>query len=373
MRPVKRHAVVDIGSGTTTLGVFEAGPAGFLDRLYQQGEPLQLMRKIDETGALSAPAIRAVVATLRDFGKKARELGAESIEVVATSAVRDARNRDELLRKIVTDDAMAVRLVSGEEEGDLAAHTVLCTLPVRDAVVVDMGGGSLQLSLVRDRRRVASMSFPLGALRLADRFLVGDPPTADSLVALRRHVVHTLGPVPWLADAPLVAAGGSARVLAKMVRKAVDWRVKHGHGYWLDIEAMLDLYERLSRADARARSLVPGLPANRVDSIVAVALTLSTLTRLSRHPGMHLSTYGIREGVAFRALHGPEPVDDPAAAGIAGRLGGEGPASAYVPHGLSARESRLFRAAAPHPVSVLLEKPIQGFWQEEILRVVAAR
>jgi len=370
---LRRHAVVDVGSGTTTLGVFEAGPAGFLDRVYQQGEALQLMRKIEASGALSASAVQAVVATLREFGEKARELGAASIEVVATSAVRDAQNRDELLREIVTDDGMAVRLVSGEEEGDLAAHAVQCTLPVRDAVVVDMGGGSLQLSLLRDRLRVASMSFPLGALRLADRFLVGDPPSPDALVALRRHVVHALGVVPWLPGAPLVAAGGSARVLAKMARKAADWRVKHGHGYWLDHDAMLDMYERLSRAPARERATVPGLPASRVDSVVAVALTLSTLTRLARQPGMHLSTYGIREGVAFRALHGPEPIDDPAAAGIAGRLGGEGPASAYAPHGLSARESRLFRAATGQPTSVLIDKPIQGFWQEEILRVVAAR
>ncbi len=365
--------MVDIGSGTTTLGVFEAGPAGFIDRVYQQGEPLQLMRKIDQSGALSPAAVRAVVTTLRELGKKARDAGAASIEVVATSALRDARNRDELLRKIVTDDATAVRLVSGEEEGDLAAHAVLCTLPVRDAVVVDMGGGSLQLSLVRDRRRLASMSFPLGALRLADRFLPGDNASPDALVALRRHVVHTLAAVPWLPDAPLVAAGGSARSLGKMVRKSVDWKVKHGHGYWLDVEAMLDLYERLSRVPARERAAVPGLPVNRVDSIVAVALTLSTLTRMARHPGMHLSTYGIREGVAFRALHGAEPIDDPAAAGIAGRLGGEGLPASYAPHGLSARESRLFRAAASHPVSALLEKPIQGYWQEEVLRVVAAR
>ncbi|MBM4366660.1 MAG: hypothetical protein FJ102_10635, partial [Deltaproteobacteria bacterium] len=125
---MRRHAVVDVGSGTTTLGVFEAGPAGFLDRVYQQGEALQLMRKIEASGALSASAVQAVVATLREFGEKARELGAASIEVVATSAVRDAQNRDELLREIVTDDGMAVRLVSGEEEGDLAAHAVQCTL-----------------------------------------------------------------------------------------------------------------------------------------------------------------------------------------------------------------------------------------------------
>lgn len=369
-----RHAVVDIGSGTTTLAVFEAGPSGYLDRIYQQGEPLQLMRKLGPDGALTPAAVKLTVATLKGFAKKARELGADAVDVVATSAVRDATNRDELLRKLASEPSLRVRLVTGEEEGRLAAHTVLCTLPLRDGVVVDMGGGSLQLVRVSRRRVLESVSLPLGAIRLTDRFLPGDVPPAEGLVRLRRHVLDLVRELPWLAGAgQVVAAGGSARALGKVDRRARGWKVGHGHGYFVDTESIVDLYEYMSRQEAKHRANTAGLPSLRVETIVAVTLVFSTLLRAAGATGMHLSTYGIREGVAFRALHGERVVADTAAAGIRGRLGVPALARPPAVPGLSPRERRLFAAAVDVPTAKLLDKPIQGFWQEELLRVVAAR
>lgn len=368
----RRVAVIDVGSGTTTLAVFEAGVGGFLDRLVQEGNSLRLIEKIDARGNLANSAVRQLFATLRDYVRKARALDVQSIEVVATSAMRDAKNGPELVARMNAELGVHADLVSGAEEGRLAAHTVLCTLPLRDGLVLDLGGGSLQLVEVARRRVLHSVSLPLGALRLHDAFLRGsDPPTGAALNALRHHVVDALRGVPWLRRhrGTLVAVGGSVRTFGKIERRARGARTGHGHGWMLDGESLLDSVELLSRMPAAARTGTPGLPDHRADTIVAAGVILSSVLRLGGFSGMHLSTYGIREGVAFRSLFGASPVADPGAAGIRGRL--RVPPMSRPPPvpGLTPRERRLFAAAMDRPVDWLLEKPIQGFWQEEVLRV----
>ena len=372
---VKRVGVIDIGSGTVTLAIFEAGGAGFLDRVDQEGNSLRLIEKIDERGYLSAGAVRSLLATVAGYIKAANARGVERIEVVATSAMRDARNGAELVARINAPPLVNARLVSGEEEGRLAAHTAICTLPLRDGVVLDLGGGSMQLVWVVGRRVVETASLPLGALRLHEAFLKGaDPVPADSLVALRHHVLEHLRTVPWFKNigGRLVAVGGSARSLGKMDRRARGAAAGHGHGYRLDTEAVLDRYERLSRMTSAERAPLPGLPEHRTDTIVAASATLWTALRIGGFGQMYLSTYGIREGVAFRALYGERPIADPGGAGIRGRLGEHPLRRPPAVPGLTPRERRLFAAAMDHPPEWLLDKPIQGFWQDEVLRVAAA-
>lgn len=370
-----RLAVIDLGSASTTLAVFEGGRRGFLDRVHTEGESSRLLKRLDEGRRLPPEAVAELVEHVAAYRDVAREQGATRIQVAATSAMRDAVNGPEVLAELARIEGLEVRLISGAEEGRLAAHTVLCTLPFRDGVVVDQGGGSMQLVRVKARRIRAVVSLPLGALRLSERFLP-DPgvPSAAALSALRRHVVETLGTVPWLSEAggQLVGVGGGARALGKITRRAGNGDFRHGHGYLLDAEALLDRYEQLSRMDAATRADVPGVPGSRIDTIVAAALTLSTLVRLGHFDGLHLSTYGLREGIAFRALYGDAPVPDPGAAGIRGRLKVAPPERGPAVTGLSPCERRLYAAATKLAPERLLDKPIQGFWQEEVGRVVDA-
>jgi exopolyphosphatase/guanosine-5'-triphosphate,3'-diphosphate pyrophosphatase len=371
----RRTAVIDIGSGSTTLAVFEAGPFGFMDRVAQRGEPLRLIERIDRDGAFGPAALRDIVRTVSALRDEAIALGAERVEIVATSATRDATNGAALVERLARLPHASARLVTGEEEGRLAAHAVLCTLPLRDGLVVDLGGGSLQVVRVRRRRITAAVSLPLGALRLAGVFLRGeDPPGGDALCALRAQVFHGLRSIGWLrsAEGAVVALGGSARSFGKIDRKRRAWPLGHVHGYALDEERLLDALDRLSRLPREARHSVPGLPEHRVDSIVAAGVVLSSVLRLSGHDGLHLSSYGIREGVALQSLFGPAPIDDPAVAGIHGRLGSAFAPSPSSGSGPRVRERQLHAAASGHPAADLLDRPIQGFWQAEVLRVAQA-
>lgn len=372
---LKRVAVIDIGSGTTTLAIFEASGAGFLDRVLQQGKSLRLIEKLDSGGRLGNGAVKGLLSTVDGYIRTARDSGVERVEIVATSAMRDTKNGAEIVAQLDALPNVRARLISGDEEGRLAAHTVACTLPLTEGVVIDLGGGSLQVVRIARRRPVEAISLPLGALRLFDAFLVGqDPPSAAALISLRRHVLTELRRIPWLRNraCTLVAIGGSARSIGKMERRARGNAAGHGHGYRVDVETVADWYERLSRMSSTARSGLTGLPEHRTETIVAASLTLSTLLRYGNFTEMYLSTYGIREGVAFRALYGDAPVADPGGAGIRGRFRVQPMRRPPAIPGLTPRERRLFAAAMDRPKEWLLDKPIQGFWQEEVLRVAVA-
>jgi exopolyphosphatase/guanosine-5'-triphosphate,3'-diphosphate pyrophosphatase len=393
-----RIAVVDIGSNTASLAVYAANRVGSLVSLADRSEALRLMRRIGPDGRFPTAAIELAVEEVRQFVQEARRMGASDIVVVATSAVRDALNGGELARRFRAAVGLELRIVDGETEADFAAVAAANTLPVTDGFVVDIGGGSLQIAELRDRRCVRSASLPLGALRLTDAFGPFGPASWAEITALRRHVAEQLAGIPWFrAHGTLVGIGGSIRALAKMDRRARQWPVSENHGYLLEQDAVEAVWERVSRADAEGRRAIPGLSAPRADLIVPGALTVSWLLRVSGFDAIRVCGYGVREGVAFERLLGKDwRVGDVREAGLVARFPGTrgswpGREAAAVATGLHATLSpalgldpalrSLFAISAririasgggraPAPADVLLEAPLPGFVHEEILTLV---
>jgi len=379
---IQHLAVIDIGSNTSTLAVYAGTREGGLDRVVQEGAPLRLMRQLGTDGRFPAAAIRDTVEAVRRFKSIAASHGALSVEAVATSAVRDAVNQAELLAA-VRAEGVPIQVLDGEREGVCAVVSAVNTLPVQDGFVVDMGGGSLQIAHITTRRAREVVSLPLGALRLTDRFFAGDPPSATAVTALRRHVQAQLSTVRWFgaaAGGTLVGVGGSLRCLAKMDRKARGWPVSSGHGYRLEIDAVEAAWEQTSRLDAAARARLPGLAAHRVETVAAAALVFFVLMRAGGFDELLVSSYGIREGVAFRRLLGEEDplVPDVRVAGLTGRFpGGAGVlgASRKLAAVWGLDPAVLLAAAwtlpdAGEAVRQLLGAPLPGFTQPEVLAAV---
>lgn len=370
------HAVVDIGSNTATMAVFRLDRGG-LERLAQEGEPLRLMRRLTPEGIFPASAIERTAQVMRGFARRAADLGASTIDAVATSAVRDARNQEELLRAI-REAGVPVRAISGEEEALLAVRSALGTLPMSDGIVVDLGGGSLQLARVRRRRAGAAVSLPLGGLRLSEVLADSDPPAAADLTRLRRQVETALRAIPWLqaeAGDAVVAMGGSVRAMAKVDRRDRRWPIGHDHGYRLDEDALLAEYESLSRMDARTRATVPGLAAHRVDTIVPALVVMLALLRVLRTGELRVSGAGIREGLVLSKAGALRSRGQVRAAALRRHL----PAlSAEALRGIADGEGdgptlSLARAVANERgrAGALVERPLYGFWQDELLPAVA--
>jgi exopolyphosphatase/guanosine-5'-triphosphate,3'-diphosphate pyrophosphatase len=171
--------------------------------------------------------------------------------------------------------------------------------------VVDIGGGSLEVTRFERRQIVQSWTLPLGALRLSDRFLVSDPPTKDEVQALRDHVAKTLAAAeidPLRPGESVIGTGGTIRNLAKVDRQKSRYPIPRLHGYVLGRKRVQDMADLLASRRLSRRRSVPGLNRDRADTIVGGALATLSLMEAVDAPELLVSGQGLREGVALDAL-----------------------------------------------------------------------
>ncbi|AFV77368.1 exopolyphosphatase (plasmid) [Thermus oshimai JL-2] len=294
---MERLGLVDLGSGTARLVVYAYEPGRWFRLVDEIREPVRLGEGL-ASGHLTPEAQARAQKALRLFADFARATGLETVEVMATSALRDAKNGPSLLQAL-EGIGLPIRVLSGEEEARLGALAVANSFPWEEAWVVDLGGGSVQISRLEGRRFVQGRAYPLGAVRLKERFLLGDPPRKREVVALEAHVLEVLRePLKALAQrpAPLVAMGGTVRNLAEMVQKRKGYPLNLLHGYWLAREDLEGIVEEILSLPLSARRELEGLQPDRADILPAGALVYRTLLRAAGYQGLWVSGQGLREG-----------------------------------------------------------------------------
>lgn len=298
-----RLAVIDLGSNTARIVIYDYQPGTSFRFVDELRETVRLGEGLATTGKLSEAAVGRALLTLRTFTRFARGVGAERIVAAATSASRDASNGLQFLalaREIVPE----LQVLSGNEEAELGVLAVANSFAFASAWVIDLGGGSLQISRMEARRFVSGTSFPLGAVRTNERFLK-DPPQASQITALRNQVLEQLAePLHEIRSNsfPLVAMGGTVRDLAQAIQKASDYPLDLLHGYFLPRSALATLVRKLTHRSAKARAQIPGISSDRADVIAAGALTYLTILEATEQEGLYVSGSGIREGLLYREL-----------------------------------------------------------------------
>ena len=299
---MERVGIVDLGSGTARLVVYAYEPGRHYRLVDELREPVRLGQGLAASGRLEAGAVGRALAFLAAVQDYARATGLERIDVFATSAVRSAANAGELLEP-ARRMGLALRVLSGEEEARYGVLAVAAGFTLEDAWVMDLGGGSAQLSRMRGRSFAGGGTYPLGAVRTSERFFAHDPPKPREVAALEAEVLRRLREVigELRAEAlPLVAMGGTVRNLARAVQRARRYPLDRLHGYFLRTRDLEELSERLLRLRAARRRRVPGISSDRADVIAAGALVYRTLLREAGLEGLWVSGLGVREGAFFR-------------------------------------------------------------------------
>ncbi|MBJ7608914.1 MAG: Ppx/GppA family phosphatase [Candidatus Dormibacteraeota bacterium] len=333
MSPAPR-AVADIGSNSARLLLVRPTDQGHLDVLVDARVALRLVRDLDASGRLTRVAVQRTVETLHAFTVIARRHGARSVSAVATSAIRDASNRESFVSEVQRRTGMTITVLSGEEEARLALVGAVSALPVESGAVIDLGGGSMEVATFSRRRFRAGFTLPLGALRLGDAFLKHDPPRSDELAAMRDHVRTALATVDVAdlsAAESLVGTGGTIRALAKAARGRRPPALNRLHGYELRRSDVDTLVDRLARLPAARRSSVAGISGTRAESVLGGALVVQVLMELAQAPTILVSGYGVRQGVILDQLDlsvpRPRQVRDASVSAVLGRLRGGTPGS----------------------------------------------
>ncbi|MCI4360582.1 MAG: hypothetical protein L3J91_02675, partial [Thermoplasmata archaeon] len=211
-------AVIDLGSNTARLVIFETTSQGGFRSIFESKEVPRLGQGVSPDGSLSPEAVERGVGALRRFARQIHQAGDPLTLAVATSAVRDAPNGPEFLSRVARETGIRIRVLTGAEEGRYAYLGVAGAFELGRDLAVDLGGGSLQAALTIDGRLDRVVSLPLGALRLTQQFLVHDPPKGKELDLMRDHVREALKDLPLPRSGPthIYGVGGTIRCLARV-------------------------------------------------------------------------------------------------------------------------------------------------------------
>lgn len=299
-----RIAAIDIGSNSIHMVVADTAAQGSFTVVEREREVVQIGRGSFEDGRLQADAIQRSVDVLGRFVQLARRMQVDKIICTATAAVREARNGGEFLQMARRIAGITPRVIPGEEEGRLIYLAVRAALPLDDkpSLIVDIGGGSAQLVVGdKDKLRLAT-SMPLGVVRLTEKFLEDDPPSAKEIQKLRRAIRKLAKPalekVLEAKPAKVYGSSGSIHALAQ----ACHWE-RHGaaieqiNGYALKRSDLEAFTRRLVKMTLAEREKLQGLDAKRAEIIVPGALVLLHVLDEVEADAVILSDYGVREGL----------------------------------------------------------------------------
>ena len=287
-------ACIDIGSNTTRLLVADAN-AGQLRELVTQRAFTRIGKSLNQGGAIPTAKIAETASVVRTQAKVAREVGAEHVVAVATAAIRNAPNRQELTDAIEEAGGMSLDVLTGEEEARLSFVGATRTLlqPADGTIaVVDIGGGSSEIAVGEAEGRMAwSASFRIGSGFLADSYLRGDPPSVDELEKVRRHVAGTFEGLEPPPARSAVAVGGTATSL----RRLLGAELAHD-----TLERGIRVLSSTPIADVAARF---ELDPERVRLLPAGILVLEAISDLLALP-LRIARGGLREGVLLELVEG---------------------------------------------------------------------
>ena len=240
-------AVIDVGSNSGRVVVFQRDRAGHLRTLAGTRASLRLVHDVDTRGELSDETMGRLMEALRDFRAIAMGAGARRIMAVATAAMRDADNGRVFAERLRRELGIRIEIIGGDDEARYGFTGAVRGLAVSSGLLFDVGGGSMQLTRFEARRRGADISLPFGALRLSEQFLESDPPTRKQIKRLRDHVKKRLakaGVRRLKAGEQLVGTGGTLRNIAKIDRQARHYPIGELQGYELSVERLERVFER---------------------------------------------------------------------------------------------------------------------------------
>ena len=332
-------AAVDIGSNSCRLKIARV-TAHRLKTLHEDREVTRLGTSVFETGLVSPDAMAATLRALKRFQRAVQSHGVDQIRVVATAAMRDARNAQAFVTWAKAETGWNIEIISGLEEGRLIHRGVMTSEPgtAGKVILVDVGGGSCEITLSEHRRIKETVSLPLGAVRLTQEFIPTDPPSEEGLARMRQFIARELRrahrriqPGSGSLTTPLViATSGTAAALAEahttlvkpeaksniksrrsgltgIARKVLSVQARKAAppastGSLTTHSQVRRLATKLRKMNMGQRSAVPGIGPKRAEIIVAGAFVYAELLETFNLAGFRYSDLGLRDGILAQML-----------------------------------------------------------------------
>ena len=297
-----RLGVLDVGSNTVHLQVVDTSPGARPNPTFNYKEELRLTQYISPDNNISEEGIEKLRACILRAIQQSASVQTQELLPFATSALRDAKNGEEIIDKINKDFHLDLQVLSGEEEAKLtflAARRWFGWSSGR-LLVIDIGGGSLEMAVGVDESPEIAASLPLGAARLTKDFLQGDPYTDKSIRTLRDHIENKLEQIlPTLVkhqDSDRAIA--TSKTLRTLARLAGDWF--NGSGKNIKMDAIRKISAKLIEMTNQERAKLPGVSENRASQIVAGVFVAESVMRNLDLSELEICPWALREGVVLK-------------------------------------------------------------------------
>ena len=297
-----RLGVLDVGSNTVHLQVVDTSPGARPNPTFNYKEELKLTQYITEENLISDEGIEKLRSSIKRAIEQSASVQTQELLPFATSALREASNGEKIISSINKDFHIDLQVLTGEEEAKLtflAARRWFGWSSGR-LLVIDIGGGSLEMAAGVDESPEIATSLPLGAARLTKDFLKGDPYTDKSLRTLRDHIENKLEQIlPSLVKHQETdRAIATSKTLRTLARLSGDWF--DGSGKNITFEAIRKISAKLSEMDENTRAKLPGVSENRASQIVAGSLVAESVMRNLDIKELEICPWALREGVVLK-------------------------------------------------------------------------
>ncbi|MGS5021538.1 Ppx/GppA phosphatase family protein [Paenibacillus sp. JJ1683] len=306
--------IMDIGSNSIRLVIYEMTETGAYRIVQECKEAARLSEKVGANGRMEREAIRSIAPLLRQFMEVCRMHGVVRMRAAATAAIRNAANSDEIVQWIAEETNLTLEILSGEQEGYAGFLGVVNTMNVSDGIIIDIGGGSTEITLFRDRTRLHTVSFPFGAVNMNWRFgreVKNGEWSTGQIEEMESFVRSSLQNHDWIFSnpgLPFIGLGGTLRTLAKINQKRRDYSLPVTHHYEMTIEDVDYFYSSLPHLPYEKRKKTAGLSKDRADIIVPGLIILKTIFEAAQGSAYLVSGAGLRDGLFHELVNAEQPV-----------------------------------------------------------------
>ncbi|GMA99828.1 exopolyphosphatase [Pelosinus sp. IPA-1] len=297
----QRIAIIDLGSNSARLIIVEIYENGAYNLIYHQKDAVRLSQAADKDRRLQPEAMDRAMNLLKSFTHMCQIHKTDKILAVGTAALRNAVNGAEFIEEVQRETGVTIEIISGEVEAKLGYLGAINTLDVTDAILFDLGGGSTEITLVKNRKAEKLISLPFGAVTLTERFNIENKASEEQLANLNDFISQEIDKIPWLKNLnlPLIGIGGTARSIGKMEQKRNNYPLLKLHNYRTSSISFHSLWDDVTKMTCAQRRKVAGLSNDRADIIIAGLAIVKQLFDKNTSTQLIISSCGVREGLFF--------------------------------------------------------------------------
>ncbi|GGI44345.1 phosphatase [Paenibacillus marchantiophytorum] len=303
--------IIDIGSNSIRLVIYEINAQGAYRVVSEHKDSARLSERIGYDGILHSKDIISIVPILSHYALLCRVHEVQTIRAVATAAIRNAANSAEIVRILEEQTGLHIEVLSGTEEARFGYLGVINSIDIQDGFIIDIGGGSTEVTLFRDRKLKHSVSFPFGAVNTTRQFMKNDNLIVQEMADIRRMVEEAISEHPWLKGSPnlpMIGLGGTIRTLGKMSQKRNKYSLQLAHNYVLKSGELPAFLALLSSLPLDKRKKIDGLSKERVDIMVPGLMIMATIFEATQASACIISGSGLRDGLFHETFDPQHPI-----------------------------------------------------------------